>query len=328
MNPRRKLIIALGAGALTVPFGPFAQQPHNVWRLTFIGPGRAATTAVALSAFRDGMRENGLREGEHYVLDEKYAEGNYDRFPALTAEVLKDHPAIILVVTIASVRAAQQATKTIPIVFLSTNDPVGAGLVASLARPGGNTTGLSTQNEDLVSKFVELLRELLPRAKKVAVLVKADNPTGGSMFERVRASAGGFGVAAKAFEVAAPESLEVSLQSIKRYRPDALLIPADAALNDQRDRISAFGLKNRIPIIASNLFFVASGSLVSYGTNNLELFRRAATYVKKILAGARPGDLPVEQPTKIELVVNMKTAKALGIKMPQSVLLRADKVIE
>jgi putative ABC transport system substrate-binding protein len=327
MNIRRKLLVALGVGVFAMHRAPFAQQPRNVWRLAFISPGSAAPSAAALSAFRDGMRENGLHEGEHYVLDVKYAEGDYDRFPALTAEVLKNNPAVILVTTIASVRAAQHATKTVPIVFV-VNDPVGSGLVASLARPGGNTTGLSTQNEDSVSKFVELLRELLPRAKKVAVLVKADNPTSRSMFERVRASAGGFGVAAKAFEVTAPESLDASLQSIKKYRPDALLIPSDAAINDQRDRISAFGLRNRIPIIASSLLYVASGSLISYGTINVELLRRAATYVKKILAGAKPADLPVEQPTKIELVVNMKTAKALGIKIPQSILLRADKVVE
>jgi putative tryptophan/tyrosine transport system substrate-binding protein len=327
---RRTFIASMVGAVLSAPLAAQAQQAgaQTPARIAFIGPGRAATHAVNISAFRDGMRENGLREGEHYVLDEKYAEGNYDRFPALTDEVLKRNPAIILVNTIASVRAAQQATKTVPIVFVSTNDPVGSGLVASLARPGGNTTGLSTQNEDAVSKYVELLRELLPRATHVAVLINSGNPSGTRMFERVRTSASGFGVTARAFEVTSPESFDAVFRSIAQYRPDALLIIADAVFFDQRDHISTFALKNRIPTIASASELVASGSLISYGTSRPDLYRRAAVYVKKILAGAKPGDLPVEQPTKFELVINLKTAKALKLTIPQSLLLRADQVIE
>jgi putative ABC transport system substrate-binding protein len=326
LNHRRKLIVALGAIALIFPLSSLA-QPTKIWRIAFIGPGRATTTSINVAAFKDGMRENGMLEGQHYVLDEVYAEGNYDRFPALVDEVLKRNPAIILTNTIASVRAAQKATKTVPIVFL-VNDPVGSGLVASLARPGGNTTGLSSQNEDVVAKFVELLREFLPRAKQVAILVNAGNPTGKSMFERVRALAGGFGISAKAFEVTTPESFDAAFRSIVPYKPDALLIPSDATLNDQRDRIAAFALKNRIPAISSYSSFLESGALISYGPNPLDLSRRWANYVKKILAGANPGDLPVEQPTKFELAVNMKTATALGIKIPNSILVRADKVIK
>ncbi len=328
MNIRRKLVIALGAGALTAPLASFAQQQGKVWRIAFIGPGREATTAPGIAAFKNGMRENGLLEGEHYILDAVYAEGNYDHFPALTNEVLKRNPAVIMVLTIASVRAAQQATKTIPIVMISTNDPVGTGLIASLARPGGNTTGLSTQNEDVVVKYVELLRELLPRAKQVAVLINAGNPTGKTMFERIHASARGFGISAKAFEVTSPESFDAVFQSIAKYRPAALLIPSDASLTDQRERIAAFALKNRIPAISNGVLFVASGGLIGYGTNSPDMYRRAATYVKKLLAGAKPGDLPVEQPTKFELAVNMKTAKTLGIRIPNSILVRTDKVIE
>ena len=274
------------------------------------------------------MRDHGMLEGKHYILDVVDAEGYYDRFPTLTSKVLERNPAIIMVQTIESVRVAQQATKTIPIVFVSTNDPVGSGLVASLARPGGNTTGLSTQNEDVVSKYVELLRELLPRAKQVAVLINARNPTGRSMFERVRVLAGGFGIAAKAFEATSPESFEDVFRSISMYKPDALLIPADVAVYAQRDLISEFGLKNRIPVIVSSVPIVASGALVSYGPSTPDMFRRAATYVKKILAGANPGDLPVEQPVRFELAINGKTAKALGVKIPQSILISADKVIE
>ena len=328
MNNRRKLVIAFVAGARAAPLRSFAQPQVKVPRIAFIGPGREATTAPGISAFKDGMRENGLLEGEHYILDAVYAEGNYDIFPALTNEVLKRNPAVILVLTIASVRAAQQATKTIPIVMISTNDPVGTGLITSLARPGGNTTGLSTQNEDVVVKYVELLRELLPRAKQFAVLINAGNPTGKTMFGRIHASARGFGISAKAFEVTSPESFDSVFQSITKYRPVALLIPSDASLTDQRERIAAFALKNRIPTISNGTLFVASGGLIGYGTSSPDMFRRAATYVKKILAGAKPGDLPVEQPTKFELAVNMKTAKTLGIKIPNSILVRADKVIE
>lgn len=327
MNNRRKFIAALGGSALAASFASFAQQQGKVWRIAYIGPGRAATSASNMSAFKDGLRENGMLEGKHYVLEERYAEGNYDRFPALTDELLKLTPAVILANTIVSVRALQQATRTVPIVFI-VNDPVGTGLVTSLARPGGNATGMSTQNEDAVSKFVELLRELLPRAKQVAVLVNAGNPTGKNMFERTRSLAGGFGISSKVFEVTSPESFDAAFRTIVQYRPDALLIPSDASLNDQRERIAAFALKNRIPAISAYPAFVEAGGLISYGPNLADIYRRVATYVKKILVGAKPGELPVEQPTKFEMALNMKTAKALGIKVPKSILVRTDKMIE
>jgi len=328
MNKRRKMIFSLGAAVLAAPLVAFAQQQAKVFRIAYISPSRPGTVAINLSAFRDGMREHGLLEGAHYILDEKYAEGNYDRFPALTAEALRSNPAIIMVQTIASVRAAQQATKSVPIVFVSTNDPVGSGLVASLARPGGNTTGLSTQNEDTVSKYVGLLRELLPRAKHVAALVNASNPSGAKMFERVRTLASGVGISAKAFTVTSPESYDAAFRSIAQYRPDALMIMPDASITDQYHRISPFALKNRILTIANSSGFVTSGGLISYGAYTPDLYRRAATHVKKILAGAKAGDLPIEQPTKFELVINMKTAKLLGLKIPKWILVQADKVIE
>ena len=327
MNTRRKLVIALGTCALLAPFTLIAQQHGKVWRVALIVPGRPATAALSIAAFKDGMRENGMREGEHYVLDTVYAEGKYERFPALTNEVLKRNANVILANTILSVRAAQQTTKTIPILFL-VNDPVGTGLVASLARPGGNSTGFSTQNEDAVVKFIELLRELLPRAKRVAVLINADNPSGKSMFASMQNFAKRVDVTATQFEVTSPESFEVGFNSITKYRPDALLIPADSSLIDQRDRIAAFALSNRISTISSSALFVASGGLISYGPDNLDIWRRLATYVKKIVTGTKPADLPVEQPTKFELAVNAKTAKALGINIPQSILVRADRVIE
>lgn len=303
----------------------WAQTPA---RIAWIGPGSPEVHAIQMSAFRTGMREHGLVEGRHYVLDESYAQGKYDRFPSLTEELLKRNPAILLVNTIASVRVAQQATQTVPIVFISTSDPVGSWLVASLARPGGNTTGLSNQNEDTLTKFVELLREVLPRATRVAVLSNPGNPSNPKMFERVRASALTLGVAARVFEVSSPESFDATFSAIAEHRPDALFVLADTMLADRRDRISTFALAQRIPAIVPQSEYLASGSLISFGTNRPEVYRRAATYVKKILDGAKPADLPVEQPTRFEPVVNLKTAKALGITIPRSVLVRADEVIE
>ena len=309
--------------ALALP--SWAQVPA---RIAWIWPGSAENSVDFLSAFKQGMRENGLSEGRHFVVEQRFGEGRYERFPTLVDELLKHDPAVIMVVTIASVQAAQKATRTVPIVFVSTNDPVGSGLVDSLARPGGNTTGLSNQNEDLVPKYLELLRETLPRALRIAVLSNPGNRSNPKMSERVRDLAAGFGIATRVFEATSPEALDAALSTMAEYRPDAMLIVPDSLFSDQRDRVGAFALKNRIPTFTQQSEMVVSGSLMSYGTQRRELYRRAADYVRKILAGAKPADLPVEQPTKFEMVVNLKTAKALGIKIPGSILLRADRAIE
>ena len=302
-----------------------AQVPARIAR---IGPGSAESREPCFSAFKQGMREGGLVEGTHYVLDERYADGNYDQFPALTGELLKRNPALVMVSTIASVRAAQQATKTVPIVFVAVNDPLGSGLVANLARPEGNTTGLSNQAEDTMAKNLQLLREVLPRATRVAVLFNPSNGSNPKLLERVRVAAPGLGIAVHPFGATAPGALDAVLGAIAQYRPDALLVIRDAMLADQRDRLAAFALKARIPLFVGQSSMVAAGGLIVYDSSLTDQCRRSATYVKKILAGTRPADLPVEQPTKFELVINLKTAKALGITIPPSVLLRADEVIQ
>jgi len=321
-----KAILALLVACL------MAMSPHALAQspalIAWVWPGSSASAEAYLAAFKEGMRENGLVEGRHFVIEQRHGEGNYERFPALIDELLKHDPAVIMAVTIASVRAAQQATKTVPIVFVSTNDPLGSGLVTSLARPGGNTTGLSNQNEDLVTKYVELLHRALPRAQRVAVLDNPANPSNPKMFRRVSDSAVGFGIAAREFEAVSPEALDATLGAIARHRPDVLLVLPDSLFFDQRDRIAAFALRNRIPTFTQQSEMVGAGCLMSYGTQRRELYRRSAIYVKKILAGARPGDLPVEQPTKFELVINLKTANALGITIPQAVLQRADEVLQ
>ena len=322
MNITRRQLLALPLlGTARV----WAQSPP---RIAWVWPGSAKNSVVFLAAFKQGMRENGLTEGKHFVIEQRFGEGRYERFPALVDELLKHDPAVIMVVTIASVQAAQKATRTVPIVFVSTNDPVGSGLVASLARPGGNTTGLSSQNEDVFLKYLELLRETLPRASRIAVLSNPGNPSNPKMSERVRDLAAGFGIAARVFEATSPEGLDAALSTMAEYRPDAMLTVPDALFTDQRGRIGAFLLKNRLPAFTHQSEMVVSGSLMSYGTQRPELYRRAATYVKKILTGAKPADLPVEQPTKFELVINLKTAKAIGLTIPQSLLLRADEVIQ
>ncbi|MBI5848766.1 MAG: ABC transporter substrate-binding protein [Nitrospirae bacterium] len=322
MKTIRKILIAMLL-AIAVPC--WAQPPP---RIAWVWPGTPEGTAVVLAAFKAGMRENGMIEGRHYILDERYADGKYELFPALTEELLKRNPAILMVNTIASVRAAQQATRTVPIIFVNTNDPVGSGLVVSLSHPGGNTTGLSTQNEDASNKYIELLRELLPGVSRIAVLSNPDNLSCPKIFERFRVVAASFGITARAFDVTTPAGLDAVFKEIAQYRPHALLVLPDAMFYDQRVLISKFSTSQRIPAIAAQSGFVASGCLISFGPNRPDVFRRSAIYVKKILGGAKPADLPVEQPTKFEIVVNSKTAKALGITIPQSVLLRAAEVIQ
>ncbi|TAN43472.1 MAG: ABC transporter substrate-binding protein [Nitrospirae bacterium] len=322
MKTFRKSIVVM---LLLIAVPCWAQAPPLI---AWLWPGTPEGSAAAFGAFKDGMRENGLVEGKDYTLDVRYAGGKYDRFPSLAGELLKLNPTIIMMSTIAAVRAVQKATKTVPIVFVSINDPLGSGLVASLARPGGNTTGLSSQNEDAVNKNIELLREVLPRASRIAVLSNPDNPSNLKMFDRIRAVASTFGISAKAFEVSTPKGLAAAFSAIAQYRPNALLVLPEAMLYDQRGVITKLSTSQRIPTFASQSEFVTSGCLISFGPNRLDLSRRSAIYVKKILGGAKPADLPVEQPTKFNLVVNLKTAKALGISIPQSLLLRADEVIQ
>lgn len=322
MNRRDTVLALLSLG---IAASAIAQTPP---RVAIIAPISEAGSVTRLAALKDGLRDNGLIEGKHYVLDVRYADGNADRFPALVQEVVQRNAAVIVVVHVASVRAAQQATKTIPIVFVATPDPVGQGLVASLARPGGNTTGMTGVAEDLVAKHVELVQQTLPQAKRLAVLISSSQLVHTKMFDKVRATAGGFGIDARAFDAPTPPALDPALAAIAEYRPDALLILTSALLYGERERISAFALKNRIPTVAGESEFVDAGMLMAYATQYTEMFRHAAVYVKKLLAGVKPADLPIEQPTRFELVINLKTAKAFGIRIPQSVLLRADRVVE
>ncbi len=338
MNQRRRSLIVVSAGTLTAMLtaeltsglAAHAQGSGPPARIGFIWPTNPAAFATLLAAFKQGMRENGLIEGTHYLLDVVSADGYYERLPALTKELVQRAPAVIVAVATPTVRAAQQATRTVPIVMISVSDPVGTGLVASLARPGGNTTGLSSQGEDTSAKSVEFVLEALPRAKRITLLINPGNPTNPKQSELVRAAALRFGIETRTVEAATPAALDAAFAAIAGQRPDALVVLRDvmSLSAPQPQRIAAFALKNRIAAFGSSAEFAEAGNLLSYGPSSLDLFRRSATYVKKILAGAKPADLPVEQPTKFEMVLNLKTAKALGIKIPQALLIQAERVIE
>ncbi len=303
-------------------------QTQALPRIAWVWPGTRDGEQVRAAAFREGMAEAGLVQGKDYVLDERYADGHYERFATLVSQLLARAPAVLMANTIASIRAAQEATKTVPIVFVSTNDPLGSGLIASYARPGGNTTGLSSQNEDTVVKLVQLMHELLPRARRLAVLVNPGNVSGPKLFEILRVAARGLDIEASAVEVSSPEGLDTAFDTVVRRRADVLMTIPDAMFVSERQRIAALALALALPYITTSREAAAAGAVLTYGQLQLEQFRRAAIYVKQILAGARPGEMPVEQPLRFSLVINLKTAKVLRLTVPQALLLRADEVIQ
>lgn len=311
--------------ALVAAWPARAREPA---RLTWIAPGTAAIEAPRVAAFRAGLGENGLVDGRDYVLEMFYAEGDYQRFPELTRQALARDPAVLLVVTIASVRAAQQATRTVPIIFMATNDPVGAGLIDSLARPGGNTTGVATMADDAAPKLVEMMHMALPDARRVAVAINPGNATNRPIFERFRAAGATVGLDVRAVEVSAPDAIDGCLGPATAPQPDALIVTPDAMLLELAGRVATLGRERRVPVLGPFRELPEAGGLLSYGPSLGALLKRSAAYVKRVLAGARPADLPAEQPILFELVVNLRTANALGLKLPAKVLALADDTIE
>jgi putative ABC transport system substrate-binding protein len=297
----------------------------------YLGIG-SPDTEVSLAAFRQGLSEAGYAEGQSVTIHYRWAEGDPERFPALAAELvmLKVHVILTAGGTLAAI-AAKRATATIPIVFTAVGDPVEEGLVANLARPGGNVTGLSVTLPDLIGKFLELIKEAVPGASRVALLLKPD-----AMPDRVRevrlkeadASARALGVKLQVFEARGPEDFSGVFSDMSKARADALVVWPTPVFQLERRRLSDLAAEHRLPAVFPFKNYVEAGGLMSYGPNPPDLNRRAAIYVGKILKGTKPSDLPVEQPTKFELVINLKTAKALGIVVPASLLARADEVIE
>jgi ABC-type uncharacterized transport system substrate-binding protein len=330
MNTDRRHVLALMSGALAAPMVSFAQQPVRLARIGYL---YAATPGgvfdARLEAFKDALRELGYVEGKNYQLEIRSGAGRLERMPALAAELVAAKVDVIVAANSPSIVAARQATQTIPIVMPLSSDPVGEGLVASLAHPGGNLTGLSLMSPELGEKRLQLLHETFPKASRPVAVVW--NPAYFGMrarFEQAKALAPTVGLTVRSMEVRDTSELGVAFEAIARDQPDALLLLVDPFTLSQRARIVEFAAEQRLPAIYESSDFVEAGGLMSYGPNLMELFRRAAVYVDKILKGAKPGDLPIEQPTKFDLVLNMKTAKALGISFPTAVLLRADRVIE
>jgi putative ABC transport system substrate-binding protein len=326
---RRAFLGGVAGSLFAAPLAADAQRPPKIARIGFLHPASPeGVTGSRLRAFREGLRELGYVEGQNVQLEVRWGEGKLEQLPALAAELVALKVDVIVAATSPSVVAAHQATRTIPIVMPVSSDPVADGLVASLARPGGNITGLSMMAPELGAKRLQLLREVFPDASRAVVVLW--NPAYVGMrarFEEAKSAAPALGLAVRSVEVRDASELNVALEAFARERPEALVL-ADPFTVSQRARIVEFAAEHRLPAIYENSDFVEAGGLMSYGPNISDLFRRAATYVDKILKGAKPGDLPIEQPTKFELVINLKTAKALGIVVPLSLLARADEVIQ
>jgi putative ABC transport system substrate-binding protein len=322
--------VTLILSMLTVPLTSQAQPAAHVPRLGLLIPSAVSAVASRLEAFRQGLRDLGYVEGRNITLEYRFAEGQADRLPALVAELVRLPVDVLVVDGTVAIRAAQHATTTIPIIMAVSGDPVGVGLVASLAQPGGNITGLSSRAPELSGKRLELLKEAVPTLSRVAALWHRDAPAGPYITE-TQAAAQAFGLQLQAFEVGSPDEFDQAFAAMTSAHADALVvIPGAQFFSHQRvvERVAALAMTHQLPTMFGNREAVEAGGLMSYGPNYDEFYRRAATYVDKILKGATPAELPVEQPMKFELIINLKTAKALGITMPPSLLLLADEVIK
>jgi putative ABC transport system substrate-binding protein len=313
---------------LCAPLAAEAQQVRTVQRVGYLGDSSPSLESNLVEAFRRGLRERGYVEGQNIVIEYRWAEGTYDRFSLLVAELVRLKVDVIVIAGTPAALAAKQMTTTIPIVMAVTGDALEAGLVSSLARPGGNVTGLSTLMPELEGKRLELLKEVLPRLARMAVLANPGNPFSAIDGKAIRIAAEALRVKLQTVEIRAPEEFDRAFAAITNAHPDALTIIGDRFLLTYRKRIVDFARQARLAGIYPYSEFVAEGGLMSYGPNYPAMFERSAIYVDKILKGAKPGDLPIEQPTTFELVINLKTAKALGLTIPPALLLRADQVIQ
>ena len=323
----RKTFFRLAHGAmlfaLCLPAG--AQQTGKVARVGYLSP-RSALEPLD-EAFRQGLRELGYVEGKNVIVEYQFAEEKIDRLPALAAELVRLNVDVLVARASPGALAAKNATKAIPIVFTSVGDPVGQGLVASLARPGGNITGLATLSPELSGKRLELLKEAVPTLSRVAIFWNPTNPNNSLQLKEVQTAAQTLSLRMQPLEVSKSDDFERAFSAMARERAGALLVLQDNLLSSRGSRIADFVTKNRLPAIHGEASFAEAGGLMTYGPSYPDMFRRAATYVDKILKGAKPADLPVEQPTKFEFIINLKAAKQIGLTIPPNVLVRADKVI-
>jgi putative ABC transport system substrate-binding protein len=323
----RRTFVQCFAGIFVAPLVVDAQAPAKAYRVGWLSVTTPTTTRFLFDPFKKELNALGYIEGQNLVLDARYAEGEIARLPALAAELVALKPDVIVASTTNAALAAKQATKTIPIVFTFVSDPVGARIVSSLARPGGNITGVTDYGVELASKALEMSRVVAPHVSRVAVLT-SDNPSHPGQLKVMQDAAKSAGFTLVPTVASTPDDLEKAFASLPQKNVGALMVLGGAPHAAQREEIAALAIKHRTPTIFLTRPYVDAGGLLSYGASIQDSYIVPATYVDKILKGAKPGDLPIVQPTKFELVINLKTAKALGITIPQSLLLRADQVIE
>jgi putative ABC transport system substrate-binding protein len=304
-----------------------AQQPTKIPRIAYLGGASPSAIAYRTEAFRQRLRELGYVEGKNIVIEFRYAEEKLDRLPALAAELVRQKVDVIVTAGGTSTRVAKEATSTIPIVMVQDNDPVGNGFVASLARPGGSITGLATLAPEISGKRLELLKEIVPKLSRVAVFGTSNNPGNAQSLKETEVAAREFGLQLQHVDVLKQGDIDTAFQAAGTKRAGAVLVLVSVVLNSYRKQVVELAVKNRLPAIYPILDFVEAGGLMSYGVSFVDLHRRAADYVDKILKGAKPADLPVEQPVKFEFIVNLKAAKQIGLTIPPNVLARADRVI-
>jgi putative tryptophan/tyrosine transport system substrate-binding protein len=305
-----------------------AQEPTKVSRIGLLNTNAAAAFTARTEGFRQGLRELGYVEGKNITIEYRYADGKLERLPALAAELVYLKMDVIVTAVSSSTRAAKEATNTIPIVMAQDNDPVGNGFINSLARPGGNITGLSSLSPEIGGKQLELLREILPKLSGAAVIGTSTLPGHAQRLKEMELAAKTLKVKLYYLDVLGPKDIETAFREASKERTDAVVVLGGLVLISQRTQVVNLAAKNRLPAIYNVPEFVEDGGLMTYGTSYVDLYRRVAIYVDKILKGAKPGDLPVEQPSKFELVINLKTAKQIGLTIPPSFLARADKVIK
>jgi putative tryptophan/tyrosine transport system substrate-binding protein len=305
-----------------------AQQPTKIPRIGFLTAGSSSTIPARIDAFRQGLRELGYVEDKNIVIEWRFGEGKLDRLPALVSELVRLKVDVILSAGAAVTRPAKDATRTIPIVMAQDTDPVGNGFVASLARPGGNITGLSSYSAELNGKRLELLKEIVPKLSRLAVVGESTYPGNAQSLKETELAAGALKVQLQYLDVLDPKDIETAFRETSKGRADGVLLLQSAVLNSQRKQTADLATKSRLPAIYYAPEFLDAGGLMSYAASITDLYRRAATYVDKILKGAKPADLPVEQPKKFELIISLKAAKQIGLTIPPNVLVRADQVIK
>ena len=324
---RRAFLRGVPLALLASPLPGEAQQTGKVSRIMFLGASSAALESDRLAVFRQGLRDLGYVEGQSVVIEYRWAEGHYDRYPAFVAEAVSRKVDVIVTEGTPAAIAAREGTRTIPIVTATIGDPIAVGVVSSVAHPGGNVTGLTSMSPEIDAKRLELLKELVPSVSRVAVLWNPGNPNTKFRLPNLQAAAKSLRLKLELVGVRDGEQLDKAFGAIMAARSQALMVPSDLALLSRREQIIDLAGKRRLPGLYPYREFVEAGGLASYSPSYPAMFRRAAVYVDRILKGAKPGELPIEQPTKFDLVVNLKAAKALGLTIPQSILGRADEVI-